>query len=468
MRKMEAIHDMSNRFTVILAAGQGTRMKSKLDKVLHPVCGKPMIRHVIDQAQSANFSKIFVVVGHGAEEVEKCVGSDAECVLQKEQLGTAHAVLQVSEKLRGLDGTTVVLYGDTPLLTHSTIEKLVKEQERGHAAAAVLTANLENPAGYGRILRDSTGRFVGIVEDKDATERQKQIKEINTGIYSFNNRLLFELLDKVDNHNVQKEYYLPDVITLMTARSEKVLAVRTENFEETVGVNNRVQLAEAERYMRKRINRRHMMAGVTLIDPDSTYLSADCSIGRDTVVYPGTLISGKTEIGEDCVIGPQTRIHNCRIGSDTRIDQSVLEDSFVGNHVQIGPFSHIRPLSKLHDQVKVGNFVEVKKSEIGERSKASHLTYLGDAVLGKDVNMGCGTITVNYDGKNKYKTQIGDGAFIGCNANLVAPVTIGNGAFVAAGSTITDSVNDDALAIARSRQTNKEKYALKLNYRLND
>lgn len=459
---------MSNRYAVILAAGQGTRMKSKLYKVLHQVCGKPMIRHVIDEAGKIQFSKTFVVVGHGGAAVRSCVGEDAECILQPQQLGTAHAVLQTADRLEGLEGTTVVLYGDTPLITHETIEKLIEYREQKQAAAVVLTAVLDNPSGYGRILRDASGRFAGIVEDKDASEQQKQVKEVNTGIYCFDNHLLFELLGQVDNHNAQGEYYLPDVIGLLARRAEKILAYRTEHFEETIGVNDRVQLAAAERYMRNRINLYHMKRGVTLIDPAATYLSADCSIGGDTVIYPGTIISGSTKIGDACEIGPNTRINRCEIGSGTRIDQSVLEDSWIGSRVQIGPFAHIRPLSKIHDEAKVGNFVEVKKSEIGARSKASHLTYLGDAVLGKDVNMGCGTITVNYDGKNKYATQIGDGAFIGCNANLVAPVTIGSGAFVAAGSTITKSVNADALAIARSRQTNKENYALKLNYRVND
>lgn len=458
---------MSNRYAIILAAGQGTRMKSKLYKVLHQVCGKPMIRHVVDEASQTQFSKIYVIVGHGADAVKACIGTDAECLLQEQQLGTAHAVRQAAERLAGLDGTTVVLYGDTPLITHETIEKLIDFQEQNHAAAAVLTARIGDPSGYGRIIRDGSGNLAKIVEDKDATPEEKKVLEINTGIYSFDNRKLFSLLGKVENNNAQGEYYLPDVIGLLVQASERVLAYQTEHFEETVGVNDRLQLASAEKYMRTRVNRHHMRQGVTLIDPESTYLSAECTIGADTVIYPGTVISGQTHIGGGCTIGPHTRIRNCEIGEETVVEQSVLEDSWVGSHVQIGPFAHIRPLSKIHDQAKIGNFVEVKKSEIGEGSKASHLTYLGDAVLGKDVNMGCGTITVNYDGKNKFTTHIGDGAFIGCNANLVAPVTIGDGAFVAAGSTITESVNVDALAIARSRQVNKENYALKLNYRTN-
>ncbi|MCO7176927.1 bifunctional UDP-N-acetylglucosamine diphosphorylase/glucosamine-1-phosphate N-acetyltransferase GlmU [Sporolactobacillus kofuensis] len=458
---------MSNRYAIILAAGKGTRMKSKLYKVLHQVCGKPMIRHVVDETRKADFSKLYVIVGHGADAVAATVGNEGECLLQKEQLGTGHAVLQAADQLADVDGTTVVLNGDTPLITHQTIEKLMRIQEEQAAAAAVLTAMVDDPTGYGRIIRDESGNVAKIVEEKDANSDEKRVKEINTGIYSFDNRKLFRLLKQVTNNNAQGEYYLPDVISLLVQSSEKVTVYTTEHFEETVGVNDRIQLAAAGKYMQERINRNMMENGVTLIDPDSTYLSAECTIGKDTIIYPGTVVTGASHIGNGCIIGPHSQIKNCAVGDETEIDQSVLEDSWIGSQVQIGPFAHIRPLSKIHDQAKVGNFVEVKNTEIGERSKASHLTYLGDATLGKDVNMGCGTITVNYDGKNKFATKIGDGAFIGCNANLIAPVTIGDGAFVAAGSTITKSVNDNALAIARSRQTNKEDYALKLNYRVN-
>lgn len=458
---------MSTRYAIILAAGQGTRMKSKLYKVLHPVCGKPMLRHVLDQIGKIDFTKKMVIVGHGSESVKACVETDAVCIFQKEQLGTAHAVLQARGELAGLAGTTVVLCGDTPLVRAETIKKLIDFQEKEHAAAAVLTAHAGDPAGYGRIVRDASGNLSRIVEDKDASEVEKAIDEINTGIYSFDNQLLFQFLEQVGNANAQGEYYLPDVLALLIQADEKVVACTTQHFEETAGVNDRAQLAAAEKTMRQRINHEHMMRGVTLTDPDHTYIDADCLIGQDTVIQPGTIISGKTEIGAGCLIGPNARLSNCQIGNESIVEQSVVEDSEIGHAVQIGPFAHIRPESIIHDQAKIGNFVEVKKSEIGAGSKASHLTYLGDAVLGCDVNMGCGTITVNYDGKNKYQTHIGDGAFIGCNANLVAPVSIGKGAFVAAGSTITESVNDDALAIARSRQTNKEKYAQKLNYRVN-
>jgi bifunctional UDP-N-acetylglucosamine pyrophosphorylase/glucosamine-1-phosphate N-acetyltransferase len=362
---------MSNRFAIILAAGKGTRMKSKLYKVLHQVCGKPMIRHVIDEVGKADFSTIYVVVGHGASDVKTAVGEDAECLLQLEQLGTGHAVLQTADKLSGLVGTTVVLCGDTPLITHQTIEKLIHVQEESQASAAVLTANLEDPTGYGRVIRDASGNVAKIVEEKDANPAEKRVKEINTGIYSFDNRKLFTLLRQVTNNNAQGEYYLPDVIGLLVRDSEKVIAYTTEQFEETVGVNDRIQLAAAGKYMQARINHAMMQNGVTLIDPQTTYLSAECTIGNDTVIYPGTVIAGKTRIGSKCVIGAHSQIRNCVIGDGTRIEQSVLEDSTIGKDVQIGPFAHIRPLSKIHDQTKVGNFVEVKNTDVGERSGPS-------------------------------------------------------------------------------------------------
>ncbi|MCO7127728.1 bifunctional UDP-N-acetylglucosamine diphosphorylase/glucosamine-1-phosphate N-acetyltransferase GlmU [Sporolactobacillus shoreicorticis] len=362
---------MSNRFAIILAAGKGTRMRSKLYKVLHQVCGKPMIRHVIDEAEKADFAKIYVIVGHGANEVKAAVGNEAECLLQKEQLGTGHAVLQALDPLAERAGTTVVLCGDTPLITHQTIEKLIRIQEENQAAAAVLTAELEDPTGYGRVIRDSSGNVAKIVEHKDANPEEKRVKEINTGIYSFDNRKLFALLKQVTNNNAQGEYYLPDVIGLLVRNSEKVIAHATEQFEETVGVNDRIQLAVAENYMRIRINRAMMQDGVTLIDPDTTYLSAECKIGMDTVIYPGTVIAGKTRIGSGCTIGAYSQIRDCVIGDGAQIDQSVLENSTIGRNVQIGPFAHIRPLSKIHDQTKVGSFVDVKNTDIGERSGPS-------------------------------------------------------------------------------------------------
>ncbi|GER67645.1 bifunctional protein GlmU [Weizmannia acidilactici] len=456
---------MANRFAVLLAAGQGTRMKSKLYKVLHPVCGKPMVEHVADQVLQLDMDKIVTVVGHGAEQVQACLKGKTDFVLQEEQLGTGHAVLQAEPILGKEDGTTLVVCGDTPLLQAQTLKALFEEHEQKKAKVTILTANASDPTGYGRVIRNKAGLVEKIVEHKDATLEERNVREINTGVYCFDNRALFGALKQVSNDNAQGEYYLPDVVSILKSQGEIVVAYHTESMEETLGVNDRVQLAEAERIMRKRINEGHMKNGVTIIDPQQTYIDADVVVGQDTVIYPGTKLSGKTIIGEGCKIGPNSDIMDCIVGNGTEIRQSVAENSEIGAHVQVGPYAHIRPESLIADDARIGNFVEVKKSTVGKGSKASHLTYIGDAEVGAGVNLGCGTITVNYDGKHKFKTIIEDGAFIGCNSNLVAPVTIGKNAYVAAGSTITDDVPGEALSIARARQVNKENYANKLKHK---
>lgn len=458
---------MTKTFAVILAAGQGTRMKSKLYKVLHPVCGKPMVEHVVEQLKPLQLDKVVTVIGHGAEKVKEQLGDKVDYSLQEEQLGTAHAVLQAEPLIGHEEGTTVILYGDTPLITSETISKFLLEHKASGNAASLLTAFAPDPTGYGRVVRNASGQIERVVEQKDANEEEREIKEVNTGIYCFDNQKLFMALKQVNNDNAQGEYYLPDVVEILQNQGDAITAVVADVFEETMGVNDRVALSDAERIMRNRINDRLMRQGVTLIDPTSTYIGADVEIGQDVVIYPGTVIKGKVTIGEDCLIGPNTEIKDSEIGRATTIKFSVVHDSTVGNEVAIGPFAHIRPASNIGHEVKVGNFVEVKKSSMADGSKASHLSYIGDAEIGKDVNLGCGSITVNYDGKNKFLTKIGDGAFIGCNSNLIAPVTIGEGAFVAAGSTITDNVEDDSLAIARARQVNKPNYADKLNHKKN-
>ncbi|RAK16564.1 bifunctional UDP-N-acetylglucosamine pyrophosphorylase/glucosamine-1-phosphate N-acetyltransferase [Anoxybacillus vitaminiphilus] len=455
------------RYAIILAAGQGTRMKSKLYKVLHPVCGKPMVEHVVDQVSKLNLEKLVTIVGFGAEQVKAQIGGKSEFALQEEQLGTAHAVMQATSHLGDKEGVTLIICGDTPLITADTMKALLEHHSKTNAKATILTAIAEDPTGYGRIIRNNEGHVEKIVEHKDATEEERKVKEINTGTYCFDNKSLFQALTKVSNDNAQGEYYLPDVIEILKKQGEIISAYQADVFEETLGVNDRVALSQAEKIMRARINRTHMMNGVTIIDPEHTYISADVEIGRDTVIYPGTIIEGKTVIGENCVIGPNSEIKNCVIGDRTTIRHSVAHDSEIGNDVTIGPFAHIRPLSKISDDVRIGNFVEVKKSTFGKGSKASHLSYIGDAEVGADVNIGCGSITVNYDGKHKHLTKIEDGAFIGCNTNLIAPVTIGKGAYVAAGSTITEDVPGNALSIARARQVNKENYVERMNVKKN-
>ncbi|WP_017729508.1 bifunctional UDP-N-acetylglucosamine diphosphorylase/glucosamine-1-phosphate N-acetyltransferase GlmU [Halalkalibacterium ligniniphilum] len=452
---------MSNRYAVILAAGQGTRMKSKLYKVLHPVCGKPMVQHVVDQVSALGFEEIVTIVGFGAEKVKTHLGEQVKYAVQEKQLGTGHAVLQAESLLGQKKGVTIVLCGDTPLLTSETIDQLLAHHEAEQAKVTVLTAEAKDPTGYGRLIRNEEGLVERIVEHKDASDAERAITEINTGTYCFDNVALFESLKQVKNNNVQGEYYLPDVIEILKSQGEKVAAFKTDSFEETLGVNDRVALAEAEAIMKRRINNKWMREGVTIIDPEQTYISSDATIGQDTTLYPGTMILGETVIGEDCQIGPNTEILDSKIGNGTVIRQSVVHDSEIGKDVKIGPFAHIRPASQIEDEVRIGNFVEVKKASIGKGSKASHLSYIGDAEIGKDVNFSCGSITVNYDGKNKYKTKVEDGAFIGCNSNLIAPVTIGKGALIAAGSTITEDVPSDALSIARARQTTKEQYMVK-------
>ncbi|WP_027410131.1 bifunctional UDP-N-acetylglucosamine diphosphorylase/glucosamine-1-phosphate N-acetyltransferase GlmU [Anoxybacteroides tepidamans] len=458
---------MVKRYAVILAAGQGTRMKSKLYKVLHPVCGKPMVQHVVDQVLQLGLEKVITVVGFGAEQVQSQIGDKSEFALQEKQLGTAHAVMQASPYLKDREGVTLVVCGDTPLITAETMKALLEHHLSTRAKATILTAIAENPTGYGRIIRNGDGHVEKIVEHKDATEKERMIKEINTGTYCFDNKALFEALTNVSNDNAQGEYYLTDVIEILKTKGEIVSAYQAPSFEETIGINDRLALSQAEKIMRRRINYSHMMNGVTIIDPEHTYISPEAEIGRDTVIYPGTVIEGKTIIGDDCIIGPHSEIKNCVIGSGTTIRHSVAHDSNIGHHVTIGPFAHIRPSSAIGDEVRIGNFVEIKKSTFGKGSKASHLSYIGDAEVGEDVNLGCGSITVNYDGKHKYLTKIEDGAFIGCNANLIAPVTIGKGAYVAAGSTITEDVPGNALSIARARQVNKENYVDRLNIKKN-
>ncbi|MCC9626654.1 bifunctional UDP-N-acetylglucosamine diphosphorylase/glucosamine-1-phosphate N-acetyltransferase GlmU [Thalassospira sp. MA62] len=446
------------RFAVILAAGKGTRMKSKLYKVLHPVLGKPMVEHVVDQLDQIGVSRQIVIVGHGAEAVQDTLGTRVEYAVQEEQLGTGHAVQMAEAELAGKSGATLVVCGDTPLLTAETLEALLAHHESQQAKVTVLTAIADDATGYGRVVRGEDGNVTKVVEHKDASEAELAINEINTGTYVFDNELLFDALKQVGNNNAQGEYYLPDVISIAKEAGEVVAAHTAPTFDETIGVNDRVALSQAEAIMRKRTNERLMREGVTFMDPASTYISPDVVIGSDTVIYPGTVILGKTTIGSECVIGPNSDIRNSVIEDHAVVRQSVVTDSRIGEAAQVGPFAHLRQQAVLGANTRVGNFVEIKKSTFGDGAKASHLSYIGDASIGERVNLGCGSITVNYDGKNKFETVVEDDAFVGCNVNLIAPVKVGKGAIVAAGSTITSDVPEEALAIARERQTNKEGY----------
>lgn len=451
--------------SIVLAAGQGKRMKSKQYKVLHPVCGKPMVGHVLDTVKQAKSEKIIVVVGHGAEKVQAYLGDDAQFVKQEQQLGTGHAVLQAKDLLANEDGTTIVICGDTPLVKSSTIEQMITLHEQSGAAATILTASFADPTGYGRIIRNEQGIVERIVEQKDCSQAEAAVQEINTGTYCFDNKKLFEALGRVTNENAQGEYYLTDVIGLFRAAGEVVQGYCTNDLAEAIGVNDRVALAEAEQLMRARINRQHLINGVTLIDPASTYIEAGVTIGADTIIYPGTVLKGNTAIGEDCIIGPQSEINNSTLHNGVTVKQSVLDQAEVGDESSIGPFAYIRPGSVVGKHCKIGDFVELKNAKLDDGSKVSHLSYVGDAEVGKDVNIGCGAITVNYDGFNKSKTIIGDHAFIGSNVNLIAPVTVGEGAYVVAGSTVTKDVPSGDLAIARQRQENKPGYAEKIRSR---
>lgn len=453
------------RMAVVLAAGQGKRMKSKLYKVLHPVCGTPMVGHVLQTVEQVNVGRAIVVVGHGAKDVQAYVGDRAEFVLQAEQLGTGHAVMQAKDLLAGEHGTTIVICGDTPLVTPETLEKLIKLHEQTEAAATILTAEMDQPFGYGRVIRSDDQSVTKIVEQKDTNEQEQLVKEINAGTYCFDNTKLFAALDQVTNDNTQQEYYFTDVIGILKAQGEKIQAYCTPDIIETIGVNDRLALSVAESNMRKRINEQHMLNGVTIIDPATTYIESGVVIGSDTIVYPGTVLRGRTEIGSDCVIGPNAEIADSKLADGVTVAHSVLTEAEVGSESAVGPYAYLRPKARIGSHVKIGDFVEVKNATIDDYSKISHLSYIGDAKVGKNVNVGCGAITVNYDGYNKSVTEIGDDAFIGSNVNLIAPVQIGEGAYVVAGSTITQRVADQDVAIARERQVNKPGYAEKLRAR---
>jgi bifunctional UDP-N-acetylglucosamine pyrophosphorylase / glucosamine-1-phosphate N-acetyltransferase len=445
---------MGNVVALILAAGKGTRMKSKLPKVVHTLAGVPMINHVCRTVEGLGVSRKILVVGYEAETVKKAAGKDCEYVTQTEQLGTGHAVLQAKDTVT--EEHVLVLYGDTPLLRSCTLEGLISTHMEAQNHATVITAHVPNPEGYGHIVRDVKGKIRAIVEDRDANEEEKKICEINTGIYIFHSGLLFSMLEKIKPDNVQGEIYLTDVIGLLNDAGYEVGTVTTDDPAEIEGINSRNQLAQAEREIQRGLREYWMNEGVTMLDPETVFIDLHVKIGMDTIIYPNTYLQGSTVLGSDVQIGPNVRIKDTRVGSGTKIEQAVILDSEIAASCSVGPFAYIRPETVMKEKSKVGTFVEIKKSVIDTASKVPHLTYVGDGLIGKNVNIGAGTIFVNYDGEKKHQTIVEDGAFVGCNANLIAPVTVKRNAYVAAGSTITKEVIEDSLGIARARQENIE------------
>ncbi len=446
---------------VILAAGQGTRMKSERLKVLHEVCGRPMVDYVIETAREATRTKPFVVVGYQAEAVKEATGDKVTYVTQEVQNGTGHAVMQAVPFLSGRYDEVVVLYGDCPLLPAATLSALIENRRDAQAACAVLTFRLPDPSGYGRVLRAGGNRIAKIVEQRDATLDELSVNEVNSGIYCFDASALLDALPLLRDDNAQKEFYITDVLSILHEKGLLCIACEAANPEECLGINDRCALAEVSEIVRKRILDDLMLSGVTIDDPASTFADAEVVVGPDTRIMPHTFLKGKTHIGKGCLIGPQTLVDESVIGDDVTISFSVIEKSRVCDRAKIGPFSHLRPASVIGEDAEIGNYAEIKNSSIGKGSKIHHHSYVGDSTLGERVNFSAGAITVNYDGRVKHHTDIADGAFVGCNVNLIAPVKVGKDAFVAAGSTVTDEVPPEALAIARERQTNKEGWVTK-------
>jgi bifunctional UDP-N-acetylglucosamine pyrophosphorylase/glucosamine-1-phosphate N-acetyltransferase len=446
---------------VILAAGKSTRMRSRLPKPLHPLCGLPLTGHVIRSCRLAGIERSIVVIGHEGDAVRAGLGDDVEYAIQVEQRGSGDAAKAAESALDGFSGTVVVLAGDVPLLRAETVRSLVDHHRATGAAATLLTALFDDPTGYGRIVRNADGTVARIVEHRDATPEQRAIREINPSIYCFESGPLFEALHRVEPNNAQGEFYLTDVIQILSARGDCVEAIAVPDSRETLGVNNRMELAAVGDILRRRILDDLMLSGVTVVDPASTWADIEVRVGQDSTIQPHTFLLGNTLVGEDCVVGPYTRIVDSTVGDRAAILASNIVECEIGNGVKIGPYANLRPGCRLAEGVKVGDFVELKNATLGRKVSASHLSYIGDAEVGEGTNIGAGVVTCNYDGVRKYRTIIGSRAFIGTHATLIAPVSIGDGAFVAAGSPIDQDVPADALALARSRVTIKPQWARK-------
>ncbi len=454
MISSDRIVPMKQYTALILAAGKGTRMRSRNCKVLHPVAGRPMISYVLETVRAARLCDMCVVVGHQAQDVQEAVAGDGVAfVVQEPQLGTGHAVAAARGALSGFPGDVLILCGDVPLITARTISDFLQFHEKNGSLITLLTSRPSDPSGYGRILRRDDGAIVGIVEDKDACEKERAIGEINTGIYLVNCRLLYELLEGITPNNAQHEYYLTDIVTKAAERSIPVSGYVLPDAMEAMGINTRMDLARVSKVLWERRREELMLQGVTLMDPNSVFVDSQVQIGEDTVIFPGVIISGNTRIGVGCVIESGALIMDSVLGAEVRVLQgSRLDRAVVEDGASVGPMAHLRPEAHLGKRVRVGNFVEVKKSVLGDGTKAAHLTYLGDSEIGRNVNIGCGTITCNYDGRKKHRTVIRDRCFVGSDVQFVAPIEIGEGSVIGAGSTITKDVPPKTLAVSRAKQ----------------
>lgn len=455
---------MDKLATVILAAGKGKRMKSTMPKVLHPICGRPMIQYIMETTSYLTADKRIVVVGHEGESVSNflrgLLRDGDEILFQQDQLGTGDALRVAQDGLGDFEGDILVLGADTPFLCEKTLKALVLHHRKEKAAVTILTMRIQNPTGYGRIIRHNDGRIQRIAEERDATPVELSTTEVNTGVYCFESRALLLGLPRLSNKNVQEEYYLTDLVGILSKQGAGIASLETAPIE-AMGINDRIELAKAETIQRRRILDRLMLSGVSIIDPETTFIEEGVEIEQDTVIYPFSMILGRSCIGEECIIGPYAHIVDSRLEDRVKITISFIENSIVGAKTEIGPFAHIRPETNLGQEVRIGNFVEVKKSFISDKTKMSHLTYIGDSFIGKEVNIGAGTITCNFDGYKKHCTTIEDGVFVGSNTALVAPLKIGQGAVIAAGSTITDDVPGFSLAVGRAQQKNIPEWAKK-------
>ena len=450
-----------NKYALILAAGKGTRMKTKLPKCAFPILKKPMIEYIVESVEESDIDETCVVVGHKREVIEDLLKGRVSFAYQAHQLGTGHAALSAKDALGDREGTTLILLGDMPLIDEAIIDNILTTHEKMGNDLTVVTTNYTDPTGYGRIIRDKYGKIESIVEDKETTEEQRAIQEVNTGIYAINNQYLFQILDKIEKSAYKNEYYLTDIVHLMR-QDYSVGTYTIRDSQYVMGVNDLYAISIAEKVLRDKINKGLMLSGVSMINPETITVGHNVRIEGNVTVYPNTTITGESTIAEGSLIGPNTEIHNGVIHRNVQVKHSYVYDSVVHEHTTIGPFAHLRNNANIGRDNRIGNFVEVKKSTTGKNTKASHLAYIGDTTTGANVNFGCGSITVNYDGKEKHQTHIGDDVFIGCNTNLVAPIRVEDNVFIAAGSTVTENIPSGSLAIARNKQINKADYARNL------